>query len=762
MDLESRTRAARLAPLKEGLAPSRRALAEDLRQVFLLLEVSVRRYATRRHLDASTVTRYLNGERVPPWDFAATLVADVREAGAPITFEAETALRDLHRTALASNRRSSEVQTLQDRLEQADEETRRIKTRQRALEEALLNREARLMEARGRCRDLEVQLEGQRLAHRAELEVWRGEYERLETECEDLQEQVHYLQEALAVARAELIAAEEQCQRLENELETAQRHEPDGGTASSLMAALEAADRTASVPELVAVVGSLESRTQRAMASELVTSVSRSRSVQEVAALLAALRHDGYHAYTETVLPALVMMRSADDTSALTATLHAAGFEECVVTVLRASVELHTAEDLAGFARALERAGVRQHAETLVKAAAAVRPVADVLAVLAALTGTELDPAVGAAVGLVADKRDVPGIADLSIALRTAGLHRLAHDLQEEAAARRSAPDVADLVEALSRSGLAQDADTVFRRAQDRTVDYLIALTHALRRGGRHHEAAAVLERALGRRPAAEVAALIADLYGTGRHQQATGLLSSALHTLPYPEIAALFAVLDETYQGSRAILETAARSSSPQDAAAMVVRLELGQLPGYAEVVFEYTLHKRPVGHAGLFLRDLHHVRSGYTDAVALLRRARAALPSAMAPLMLALDSVSLDDGLDAVVRGSAVDCVAGEAVLLLRNLRALDGPLGRRADRVAHHVLHRIVHARPIPAQVDLVLALEAAGLTRDAGDLAAQATALNARQFTGELKRARTRHEQKVLSRSFWQKQRDRAAD
>ncbi len=125
---DGRRKSSQLAELKADLLPEKRALAEDLRALFGALGLSVR-YALRRHLDASSVTRYLNGERVPQWKFVAELIGDVREVAAPLTPEAEKALRDTHRAALRTNRRDSEIQNLQDRLASVDEETRRIKAR---------------------------------------------------------------------------------------------------------------------------------------------------------------------------------------------------------------------------------------------------------------------------------------------------------------------------------------------------------------------------------------------------------------------------------------------------------------------------------------------------------------------------------------------------------------------------------------------------------------------------------------------------------
>ncbi|NUH36475.1 tetratricopeptide repeat protein [Streptomyces samsunensis] len=283
----------RLAPLKDGLAPEKQALAEDLRRAFLTLGISVRRYAVRRYLNPSTVTRYLNGERIPPWDFVAGVIADVQEAHAPLTPEAKETLRVLHRDAVKAKQHSSEVQALQAKLAEADEKTQRITTRQRVLQEALRDRESRLASVRGRCRNLETQFEEQRLAHRAQVQLSQVAYQRLQEECGDLHEQVVYLQEALATTRAELMAVENRCHRLETRLETVQElyrdEREDDETRSIIWRLRELADHGSSAFELVRAVGDLELRTRQTMENKLSPSASQSRTIEELVGLLAAL-----------------------------------------------------------------------------------------------------------------------------------------------------------------------------------------------------------------------------------------------------------------------------------------------------------------------------------------------------------------------------------------------------------------------------------------------------------------------------------------
>ncbi|MDX3640338.1 ATP/GTP-binding protein [Streptomyces sp. MB09-02B] len=752
----SRVRSVSLAPLKVGLPPERRALAEDLRRVFLTLGVSVRRYAARRHHDASSVTRYLSGDRVPPWHFVAGVIADVQEARIPLTPEAETALRDLHRAALKTNRRSSEVQVLQDRLAEADEETRRITTRQRALEEALQDREVRLAEVRSRCRHLETRIEEQRLDHRAELAVWHGEYARLEEECGDLQEQVIYLQEALTVTRAELIAAEDRCHRLETQLEITQEADRDqsaDGVPPSLMLILEEADRTSSVPDLVRTVGDLELRTRQATASELVRSASQSRTVEEVAGLLAALRQAGFDAHAQTALPAMVMVRSIDDTSALARELFRAGLEEYVLTLVQASVKFHQPEDVAAFALALDRAGLPRFAESLLGAVAVVRPVADMVSVAASLVDGELDSAVGAAMATAAVQRSVTDLVALSIALREACLIRCAEAVRLAVAAERSASDVAEFIRSLSRHGLTEDAEAVFDRTQDRTVSHLMPLIHALW----DDRAWTVLHRAAESRSGHDIALLISDLYMVGRHQHAAELLVMTLRRRPAELVQELVGVLVGLTVGSEAVLRAAARTLPPATAAALLVCLERIGLLEQAATIFQSMVHNELAGHAGLFLSTLAQAGSHYGSHEALEQHARTMSVPTLAPLLLALESASLTEHLDAVILASCSDCPFLDVAMLLKRLDFLDSAHDQRIRSVVQRILEHTVHTRSPGNQAALVGALEGLGLHTCAADLTAKATRAHGRRFTEELKQDQNKHEQRFLSRAFWTSER-----
>ncbi|MFD3580514.1 hypothetical protein [Streptomyces sp. NPDC058644] len=756
MSTSNTTGRTRLSPLSQDLAAEKRAFVEDLRMLFCSLGVGVRRYATRHHLDASTLTRYLKGERLAPWNFVATLIADLREGGSPITLEAEQRIRELHREALQSNRPASKRQKLEDQLAAADEEARRKRAHARALEEALLDRMQRLSHTEARCQGLVVELEQQSRAHQAEVDVWQGEYEQLGRECDDLQQEITYLKEALAVTQAELITAEDQCHMLESQLETVQGLWQEAVGVPSLMAALEATDRSASIPELVTVVSDLESRTQRAMASELVTSVSKSRTVHEVASLLAGLDGAGLGAHAKAALPVLALTRSISDLGSLAAELHRAHLVDCGAQLLQAAVQFHTAQDIAAFATALDREAMPDHVVVLLSAFCATRPVPDVLDMVTVLAPTDLATALPHALRAAAAERPATDIVELSRGLGAEGRCGLTSELQAAAVATRSATDVTELIESLSRHGLLQDADFVFDSAQSRSTGHLVALVSALRMVRNHVAAAAVLQRAALTRAPGDIAALINDLHATGNQTLACDVLIDSAARRSARDFLTLLSALDEGHLEVLWLLQHAARTSSASDAALLFRAVNEVALPFYAEMVLACTLKERPTGHAGHFLRILHHAGAAALDEQALLERARNMPPTAVASLALALASAHLDDQLDAVLQGGGAERDAGEITILLRQVERADSHNAPLNGRIFNRLAHACVEQLSVADLVGLVLALEAASLNLRAATLTHSARTRHNGAFTSSLRKERTRNEQRVLSTRFWRSQ------
>ncbi|WP_189276363.1 response regulator [Kitasatospora griseola] len=128
-----------LQPLDRELNRECREFAETLRELFLELGISVRRYATRCYLNPGTLSRYLSGSRIAPWQFVEELLHHLDEdCGTRLDPSALDRLRRRHRAALrtaASIGRA--VQQLEGQLQAADREARRAGAREEQLDQAL-------------------------------------------------------------------------------------------------------------------------------------------------------------------------------------------------------------------------------------------------------------------------------------------------------------------------------------------------------------------------------------------------------------------------------------------------------------------------------------------------------------------------------------------------------------------------------------------------------------------------------------------------
>ncbi|MFJ2596206.1 helix-turn-helix domain-containing protein [Streptomyces erythrochromogenes] len=213
-----------LRPLGEGVPEDAARLAAALRELFSSLGLSVRRYASRTHRNAGAVSRYLNGTRVPPWDFVTELFIEVaKQKKAPLKQEAMELIKESHRNALrVSNKRLHEVQTLQDQLEEADARVQQAAIREQVLMEGLQLREQRIAELETRHVELSARRDKEireREGTVAELALARetdsDELARLKSEVDQLRAELQRAKESSAVA-------EERCRTLEERLAAAE------------------------------------------------------------------------------------------------------------------------------------------------------------------------------------------------------------------------------------------------------------------------------------------------------------------------------------------------------------------------------------------------------------------------------------------------------------------------------------------------------------------------------------------------------------
>lgn len=138
-------RAPRWGPLSANHPPEVIALASSLRTLFDALGEPVRMFAVRHHYDASTVSRYLSGRRVPPMEFVRTLLASVAAVHKPLTPEAEHHLLTQHSEALRiTDPRTHEVTLLQERLRSTEIARTRLLHHTQQLEHLLDEARARI------------------------------------------------------------------------------------------------------------------------------------------------------------------------------------------------------------------------------------------------------------------------------------------------------------------------------------------------------------------------------------------------------------------------------------------------------------------------------------------------------------------------------------------------------------------------------------------------------------------------------------------
>lgn len=218
------------------MSEENRRLSEALRAVFAGLKMSVRRYAARRHRDAGTISRYLNGKRVPPWEFVVDLLSDAAQGHGGPTDEALEHIRELHRTALqAGGSPQHTIQLLQDELADNDRRMRQWDAYRETLLQALQDRQHRINGLELQMRELEAG-HGRALAEAADAVAWyRDDAESLRTQRDQLKAEIADLKEELARAKEHSLFHEQRCHDLERQLEEAEQDNPEnaGGTVES-------------------------------------------------------------------------------------------------------------------------------------------------------------------------------------------------------------------------------------------------------------------------------------------------------------------------------------------------------------------------------------------------------------------------------------------------------------------------------------------------------------------------------------------------
>ncbi|MER8046938.1 FxSxx-COOH system tetratricopeptide repeat protein [Streptomyces sp. NPDC094032] len=211
-----------LHPLADVITGERRELALALRQCFGSLNISVRRYSVLHNYSASSVSRYLSGETVPPQRFIAVLIDEVgKERGHPMSHEARSRLTGLQRVALkVASPRAWKVQDLEDQLASALQEKAVARTQADAVAKTLLEYRDRVVDLESERMALTQEADRNRTAA-VEVDVLRHEQQRIRADREALLRRVAELEQALDSAERRVAQAEQRCSELEHTLLTA-------------------------------------------------------------------------------------------------------------------------------------------------------------------------------------------------------------------------------------------------------------------------------------------------------------------------------------------------------------------------------------------------------------------------------------------------------------------------------------------------------------------------------------------------------------
>lgn len=118
-----------------SIRPEVEELASALRTLFASLEMTMRSYAARTYMDSSSLSRYLNGARIPPRSFIEDLMHAARERGVPLPQYDHERLFELYENALRSSPYRGDQFSLlgfqheaaQRRIRELEEEIRRLK-----------------------------------------------------------------------------------------------------------------------------------------------------------------------------------------------------------------------------------------------------------------------------------------------------------------------------------------------------------------------------------------------------------------------------------------------------------------------------------------------------------------------------------------------------------------------------------------------------------------------------------------------------------
>lgn len=476
---------------------------------------------------------------------------------------------------------------------------------------------------------------------------------------------------------------------------------PPAGAHHDMLHVLESTPRTATVAQLVTSVGLLSEK-RSATASDLVRTALQVRAVTELAPFLAALFAAGHRALAEAALPTLFLTRPVEETAHLVDLLHAMSADECVVSLLQLSVRLQPTQQAVQFAEALCRADLAEHARALLTGFALTRDVAETLQLIQELAHGELPHLLTEVARSVAERRAVSDITALFLPLCVDDMPDTAALLSQIVAAKRSAIDAAEMISVLVREGHEHEARQIFAVGMSqRGPHHLAELVAALQSNQLVNAASTARHLAVQHWPTEHVSQFIAHLLAVGQHQHA---LEAAVHTArkrTVEEFASITSHLTELIadQAMEELLDDAARTCSPSQAAYLVTKLDAAGHDGPADRIFWLSLH-RPVGHAAGMLRHLDHAGSRFLSDAELPELWQTRPPSDLARLAVALER-SLPHKSELLL--SITDRPAHQVVTMVDSLEKAE------ANTLSNKVLRAVVSEWSTAAQAHLVIGLE-----------------------------------------------------
>ncbi|MFI0405809.1 hypothetical protein [Actinomadura sp. 3N508] len=533
-DLTPRQPAACATPgfktLSPDLEPEVATWVRELRTIWTAAGVTMNRFAGRYPLDKGTLSRYLNGRRVPRdhW-FLNTLLAIQAEQGKEVSQEVRDHLTGLHLEALkVAHPHQYQVRVVSDELELALVGQHEAERYVRALQEQLADRIRQIEELTDQHGRLRASWDDDRAAMAAEKE-------RLEREIAELEHRLQTAQERIA-------QTEHRCRRLEDVLNRLQdgasgeRSDSAHDDTGSGTPAASVGDLPLTKPEIAAeVLGAFRKADARpqalALAARAADEVSVTSDPGDVTRLLEEMReleaHDAARTWAERSVP-VVRVTAPGDAARLLAGLRQTGAQDLATELagrVVGEVSLTTdTDDVAELLEELRRLSVRKPAWALAKWAARSVDVSDswsVVRMLVELRRLHPQPARMLAERAVPDV-NVTNAYDMVQMLRE--LRELHAWPLAKALAERVVPAV-DIAGTFTMAQLLQEV---------RRVDAQLALALAER---------AVLAIDGTTTNPSDVAMMLAEVHGAGAHSLALALAERAV---PIVDLAGGVAVLLE------------------------------------------------------------------------------------------------------------------------------------------------------------------------------------------------------------------------